>query len=92
MPTPAPGPDMPEPTRAAVNGEFGGVTMRVDNHSCPGTVMGYGTTLSSGWKTTKRYQELLRTAYGLRGEPGHQRRRLHAAHRRGAGTQRPADL
>jgi len=63
---PGPWSDMPEPTRAAVNGEFGGVTMRVDGHTLfQGRVMGYGATLSSGWKTTKRYQELLRNAYGI---------------------------
>ena len=63
---PGPWSDMPEPTRAAVNGEFGGVTMRVDDHTLfQGKVMGYGATLSSGWKTTKRYQELLRNAYGI---------------------------
>jgi len=63
---PGPWSELPEPTRAAVNGEFGGVTMRVDGHTLfQGKVMGYGATLSSGWKTTKRYQELLRNAYGL---------------------------
>ncbi len=63
---PGPWSDRPEPTRAAVNGEFGGVTMRVDGHTLfHGKVMGYGATLSSGWKTTKRYQELLRNAYGI---------------------------
>jgi len=63
---PGPWSNLPEPTRAAVNGEFGGVTMRVDGHTLfQGRVMGYGATLSSGWKTTKRYQELLRNAYGI---------------------------
>ena len=63
---PGPWSELPEPTRAAVNGEFGGVTMSVSNHTLfSGRVMGYGATLSSGWKTTKRYQELLRNAYGL---------------------------
>ena len=63
---PGPWSEMPEPSRAAVNGEFGGVTMSVSNHTLfSGRVMGYGATLSSGWKTTKRYQELLQNAYGL---------------------------
>lgn len=63
---PGPWSGLPEPTRAAVNGEFGGVTMRVDKHTLfSGKVMGYGATLSSGWKTTKRYQELLKNAYGI---------------------------
>ena len=63
---PGPASNLPEPTRAAVNGEFGGVTQRVDGHTLfSGDVMGYGTVLSDGWKTTRRYQELLKAAYGL---------------------------
>ena len=32
--------------------------------------MGYGATLHSGWKTTKRYQELLKNAYGIEDSRG----------------------
>ena len=62
---PGPWSDKPEPTRAAVNGEFGGVTMRVPGHMWTTNVMGYGKTLSQGWQVTQRYQQLLKTAYGL---------------------------
>ena len=63
---PGPWSEMPEAARAAVNGEFGGVTQEVDGHTLfQGRVMGYGATLSSAWKTTKRYQELLKNAYGI---------------------------
>ena len=68
---PGPSSGKPEPTRAAVNGEFGGIAMTVDNHMLfHGPVMGYGTTLHSGWKTTKRYQELLKAAYGIEADRG----------------------
>ena len=63
---PGPWSEMPEATRAAVNGEFGGVAARVDGHTLfHGRVMGYGATLSSAWRTTKRDQELLKNAYGI---------------------------
>ena len=63
---PGPWSEVPEPTRAAVNGEFGGVTQSVAGHTLfSGKVMGYGRVLSEGWKTTRRYQELLRNAYGI---------------------------
>lgn len=63
---PGPWSGKPEPTRAAVNGEFGGITMRVPGHVwTTGEVMGYGATLQEGRLVTKRYQQLLRTGYGL---------------------------
>jgi len=63
---PGPWSELPEATRAAVNGEFGGVAARIDGHTLfQGRVMGYGATLSSAWRTTKRYQELIRNAYGI---------------------------
>lgn len=64
---PGPGSKEPEALRAAVNGEFGGVTMSVPDHRWVNNakVMGYGATLQSGWLVTKRYQNLLKAAYNL---------------------------
>lgn len=67
---PGPWSEKPEATRAAVNGEFGGVTMNVPDHRWNTAVMGYGSVLGSGWQVTKRYQELLKTAYGLEADRG----------------------
>ncbi|BCM91191.1 beta-galactosidase [Abditibacteriota bacterium] len=65
---PGPWSNEPEATRAAVNGEFGGITMSVPDHRWQNNagVMGYGATLKSGWLATKRYQNLLETAYKLK--------------------------
>ncbi|MBV9848430.1 MAG: glycoside hydrolase family 2 [Armatimonadetes bacterium] len=62
---PGPWSEKPEPTRAAVAGEFGGVTMRVPGHMWEQGVFGYGLVLENGWQVTRRYQQLLKTAYGL---------------------------
>jgi len=68
---PGPGSHAPSATRAAVNGEFGGITQRVDGHMLfSGNVMGYGKTLSEGWKTTRNYQGLLQKAYDLNKNQG----------------------
>lgn len=67
---PGPWSGKPEADRAAVNGEFGGVTMRVDGHMWTTDVMGYGATLKEGRLVTKKYQQLLRTAYDLRASQG----------------------
>ena len=67
---PEPWSGLPEPTRAAVNGEYGGVTMRVPGHMWTTDVMGYGATLKSRYGVSKRYQELLKTAYRLADERG----------------------
>jgi hypothetical protein len=56
--------------RASVNGEFGGITMRVTGHMWTADVTGYGTTLGSAWTATEQYQTLLKAAYGLRDERG----------------------
>ena len=71
-----PGPwcNLPEPTRAAVDGEFGGVTMRVPGHMWTTDVIGYGRTLGDAWHVTQTYQKLLKTAYGCRDTRGHERR------------------
>lgn len=67
-----PGPfcDKPEADRAVVNGEFGGVTMRIPKHMWTTKVVGYGKTLSSHWKVTQTYQNLLKKAYGLKDQRG----------------------
>ena len=67
---PGPGSGTPEPTRAAVNGEFGGVTMRVPDHMWTTDVVGYGQTLSQGWQVTQKYQDLLKNAYSLSKDRG----------------------
>ena len=63
---PGPGSQDPQPTRAAVNGEFGGITERVPGHMWTTDVMGYGKTLKNDWQVTQRYQALLKAGYGLR--------------------------
>jgi len=67
-----PGPwcEIPDGIRASVNGEFGGVTMRVPGHMWTTKVFGYGSTLRSGWKVTQKYQELLKKVYDLRDARG----------------------
>ncbi len=67
---PGPGAGKPEATRAAVNGEFGGITMRVPGHMWTEDVFGYGTTLRDPRLVTKRYQQLLQKAYQLRDTQG----------------------
>ena len=67
---PGPWSGKPEPTRAAVNGEFGGVTMRVPGHMWTEDVFGYGATLRDPRLVTKRYQQLLQRAYQLRDTQG----------------------
>ena len=51
--------------RAVVNGEFGGITERIPGHMWTTDVFGYGSTLSGGWLVTRKYQDLLKAAYGL---------------------------
>jgi hypothetical protein len=67
---PGPWSELPEPTRAAVNGEFGGVTMRVPDHMWTRSVFGYGKTLGESWQVTQKYQDLLKNGYGLRATRG----------------------
>jgi len=62
---PGPWSGKPEDSRAAINGEFGGVTMRVPGHMWTHNVFGYGKTLGDTWHVTQRYQDLLKTAYKL---------------------------
>ena len=72
-----PGPDAPMAgtilgtDRASVNGEFGGITADLGHRwQNSASVMGYGATLKSGWLATKRFQDLMKTAYRLKDERG----------------------
>ena len=68
---PGPWAALTEENRAAVNGEFGGITMRVPGHVwTTNQVMGYGATLSEGRLVAKRYQALLQKAQKLRDDRG----------------------
>jgi hypothetical protein len=67
---PGPGSGVPEETRAAVNGEFGGVTESIAGHRWGTQAVGYGTILESRWLATKRYVNLLKAAYQLSQERG----------------------
>ena len=67
---PEPSTEKQDPTRALVCGEFGGVGMRVPGHLWSTGQFIYGTLQSGGWQLTKRYQELLKEAYGLRDTQG----------------------
>ena len=67
---PAPSTEKTDPTRALVCGEFGGVGMRVPGHDWSAGQFGYGAMQSGGWALTKRYQELLKEACGLRDAQG----------------------
>jgi hypothetical protein len=67
---PGPGSGAPEQTRAAVNGEFGGVTESIVGHRWGSQAVGYGAVLESRWLATKRYVNLLQAAYQLSQERG----------------------
>src|ERR1019366_9322400 len=68
---PGPGSRPPEENRAAVNGEFGGVTMSVDGHRWTrSSTFGYGSVLNNSWLATKHYQALLKKAYELQDQLG----------------------
>ncbi len=68
---PGPGSNEPEANRAAVNGEFGGITYDAGHRWVNNVdVMGYGATLKSSWPALKRFQGLMREAYRLREERG----------------------
>ena len=61
----------PDDTRAAVAGEFGGITMTVKGHDWTDQdVFGYGSVLRGGWFLTKRYQELFKEAYQVKDQLG----------------------
>ncbi len=67
---PGPWSGTPEAARAAVDGEFGGVTSSVPGHRWATSHFGYGAVLDNKWIATKRYVDLLKTAYRLSEERG----------------------
>ncbi|MCL5098043.1 MAG: glycoside hydrolase family 2 [Candidatus Omnitrophica bacterium] len=66
-----PGPDSPkpEPDRAAVLGEFGGLGLGVDGHTWAQTTWGY-RGMSDMQMLTQQYTRLLRHAWALKKTPG----------------------
>ena len=56
----------PEPDRAVVCGEFGGLGMRVPGHMWTEQSWGYQALSSSGWNLTRLFQRYVKQAYGLR--------------------------
>ncbi len=67
---PAPQCDAPTGDRASVNGEFGGLGLRVPGHLWAGPSRGNPGLARGEWNLTRQYQGLIRQAYGLRGERG----------------------
>jgi hypothetical protein len=66
---PGPGCPEPEPKRAAVLGEFGGLGLGVDGHTWTNKTWGYRGTQSSA-DLTRKYEKLLRSVYRLKDEQG----------------------
>lgn len=66
---PGPGSPNPEPARAAVLGEFGGLGLPVKGHTWEEKAWGYQGT-SSAEELTDRYVELLRGVWQLKDSPG----------------------
>ena len=59
----------PEPNRAAVLGEFGGLGFKVDGHTWAGKTWGY-RGMDSVPKLTRQYVKLLQGVYELKKSPG----------------------
>ena len=66
---PGPGSPKPEPKRAAVLGEFGGLGLKIDGHTWQEKTWGY-QGMSSIEGLTKRYVQLLRKVWQLKDDPG----------------------
>jgi hypothetical protein len=66
---PGPGSPQPEPERAAVLGEFGGLGFKVDGHTWAGRTWGY-RGMASIDVLRRQYTKLLRGVYALRENPG----------------------
>jgi hypothetical protein len=67
-----PGAPNPSATRAAVCGEFGGLSLPLKGRRWDESVeiMGYGATIRNPWELTMLYQDLMRKAYDLRNNKG----------------------
>ena len=66
---PGPGSPEPEPTRAAVLGEFGGLGLGIDGHTWNKQSWGYQTVRDKD-DLTRRYEKLLKRVRELRDRPG----------------------
>ncbi len=66
---PGPGSPKPEPSRAAVLGEFGGLGFKVDGHTWAGRTWGY-RGMASVDVLARQYHKLLRGVAALRESPG----------------------
>jgi len=66
---PGPGSPKPEPKRAAVLGEFGGLGLKVDGHTWEKKTWGYKGA-SSKDDLTRKYERLLEGVYKLKDKPG----------------------
>jgi beta-galactosidase/beta-glucuronidase len=66
---PGPGSPQPEPDRAAVLGEFGGLGLGIDGHTWTQKTWGY-QGMSDREALTRRYVNLLRKAFQLKQHPG----------------------
>lgn len=66
---PAPSSPEPEPHRAAVLGEFGGLALGVEGHTWNPKIWGYRST-TSGLELTRKYQGLLASAWDLNHKAG----------------------
>jgi hypothetical protein len=65
---PGPASPKPEPARAAVLGEFGGLGLGIEGHTW-GKTWGYAATVDR-LDLTRRYERLLQRAYQLKDDPG----------------------
>ena len=66
---PGPGAPEPEPNRAGVLGEFGGLGLAVDGHTWTNKTWGYRGTASKA-DLTRKYERLLAGVYKLKAEKG----------------------
>ncbi len=66
---PGPGSPEPEPARAAVLGEFGGLGFKVDGHTWAGRTWGY-RGMESVEKLTRQYLKLMSGVYDLKEKAG----------------------
>jgi hypothetical protein len=66
---PGPGSPKPEPSRAAVLGEFGGLGLKVDGHTWEQRTWGYRGATSKA-DLTRKYEKLLARVHRLKDKPG----------------------
>jgi hypothetical protein len=66
---PGPGSPKPEPTRAAVLGEFGGLGLRTEGHMWTEKFWGYRGVRDQA-ELTRKYEQLMRRVYQLKDSPG----------------------